>query len=419
MSIERELLKNWTETTYQEPEVQLAAGPAATVTDTGPAFTMPGMGKRSQKSEVGQNLPVLAADAVAGGIKGTVSGVGGFAGDIESLYQGVKGLITRGGDEGALDAFLKGMAQKTIAPTSDDVSKWLDANVGPVVPKDSGMSPEMQTAREGAAGAGEFVGQMAADPTVAVKAAKFATGVLKGFKSVKANDIPALFSHGTSEASANAIMDSGKFDVSNADRKYTYSQFGRQAAYLTPEKGWWLDAERAANSRAVTYDSAVDAKIDPKAKIVRIDSEQELNQLAKKAGFVDAYDMMSSLEVESIDYIKQARKAKSMTLDEFAVDMRKDNPSASSKSIKEFYNEMQTFEEKAFAESDKATKQLIDAGVDGIYISDKFAPEEYSNWHPASDQLAMFKPELIKPVGKRSLKDSTSSTIPTSHQEPK
>jgi len=139
----------------------------------------------------------------------------------------------------------------------------------------------------------------------------------------------------------------------------------------------------------------------------------------KLAGFVDAYDMMSSLEVESIDYIKQARKAKSMTLDEFAIDMKKENPSASSKSIKEFYNEMQTFEEKAFSESDKATKQLIDAGVDGIYISDKFAPEEYSNWHPASDQLAMFKPELIKPVGKRSLKDSTSSTIPTSQQEPK
>lgn len=172
MSIERELLKNWTETTYQEPEVQLAAGPAETMTDAGPAFTMPGMGKRSQKSEVGQNLPVLAADVAAGAGKGLVSGIAGFAGDIESLYQGVKGVITRGGDEGALDAFLKGLAQKTIAPTSEDVSKWLDANVGPVVPVDSGMSPEMQKAREGAAGAGEFAGQLAADPTVIIKGGK-------------------------------------------------------------------------------------------------------------------------------------------------------------------------------------------------------------------------------------------------------
>lgn len=179
MSIERELLKNWTETTYQEPEVQLAAGPARleltgmAVPDTEtPAFTMPGMGKRSQKSEVGQNLPVLAADTAAGAGKGLVSGIAGFAGDIESLYQGVKGLITRGGDEGALDAFLKGMAQKTIAPTSEDVSKWLDANVGPVVPADSGMSPEMQKAREGAAGAGEFAGQLAADPMAIIKGGK-------------------------------------------------------------------------------------------------------------------------------------------------------------------------------------------------------------------------------------------------------
>lgn len=181
MSIERELLNNWTETTYQEPEVQLAAGPTGTMTDAGPSFTMPGMGKRSQKSEVGQNLPIVAADMAAGGGKGLVSGIAGFAGDIESLYQGVKGVITRGGDEGALDAFLKGLAQKTIAPTSDDVSKWLDANVGPVVPTGANMSPEMMKARQAGAGAGEFVGQMAADPTVAIKGAK---AVAKGAKAL-------------------------------------------------------------------------------------------------------------------------------------------------------------------------------------------------------------------------------------------
>lgn len=227
-------------------------------------------------------------------------------------------------------------------------------------------------------------------------------------KTVSAKDIPTLFSHGTSETSAESIMKSGKFDVSNADRKYTYSQFGRQAAYLTPEKGWWLDADRAANSRAITYESAIDAKIDPKAKIVRIDSEQELNQLAKKSGFVDAYDMMKSLDVDSLDYIKESRKAKSMTLLQFTSEMKKEYPSMSSKQIKEHYDEMRNFEEKAFGESDKATKQLIASGVDGIYISDKFQPSQFKNWHPASDQLAMFRPELIKPVGKRSLKNPTS-----------
>jgi len=187
MSIERELLKNWTETTYQEPEVQLAAGPAETVTDTGPAFTMPGMGKRSQKSEVGQNLPVVAADMVAGGIKGTTAGVAGFAGDMEAIKNGIMGIINRGGDESKIDAFLTGMQKETKLWTSDDVSKWLDSNVGPVVPKDSGMSSEMQSARETGANIGEFVGNLLADPAIAVKATKVAAKMAKKAKSTVAS----------------------------------------------------------------------------------------------------------------------------------------------------------------------------------------------------------------------------------------
>jgi len=177
MSIERELQRNYQEVFYPpvsdlEPEVQVAAGPTETVSDVGPAFTMPGMGKRSQKSEVGQNLPVLAADVAAGAGKGLISGLAGFAGDIEALYQGVKGIINRGGDETALQGFLRGMAEKTIAPTSDEVSKWLDANVGPVVPTDSGMSPELQKARQTAANAGELTGQLVADPMVIIRGGK-------------------------------------------------------------------------------------------------------------------------------------------------------------------------------------------------------------------------------------------------------
>lgn len=185
MSIERELQRNYQEVFYPpmpEPEVQVAAGPTDTVTDVNqPAFTMPGMGKRSKKSEVGQNLPVVAADVAAGGVKGLLSGVGGFGGDIEALYQGVKGVINRGGDERALDAFLRGMAQETILPTSDEVSKWLDKNIGPVVPAGANMSPEMMKAREAGANAGEFAGQLVADPALAVKGAKT---VAKGAKAL-------------------------------------------------------------------------------------------------------------------------------------------------------------------------------------------------------------------------------------------
>lgn len=188
MSIERELQRNYQEVFYPpmpEPEVQVAAAPTETVTDVNqPAFTMPGMGKRKQKSEVGQNLPIVAADVAAGGVKGLFSGVGGFGGDIQALYQGVKGVINRGGDERALDAFLRGMAQETILPTSDEVSKWLDKNIGPVVPAGANMSPEMIKARQAGANAGEFAGQFVADPFAAIGAGK---AIVKGAKALPKN----------------------------------------------------------------------------------------------------------------------------------------------------------------------------------------------------------------------------------------
>lgn len=208
MSIERELQKNYQDVFYPpmpEPDVQVAAGPTKmdftgmAVPDTeSPAFTMPGMGKRTQKSEVGQNLPIVAADLAAGAGKGLISGIAGFAGDIEALYQGVKGLINRGGDEGALNAFLNGMAEQTILPTSDEVSKWLDQNVGPVVPAGADMSPEMMKAREAGATAGEFAGQMVADPAIAVKAAKSFANVGKYLTKTgaKLNDAVEISSAG-------------------------------------------------------------------------------------------------------------------------------------------------------------------------------------------------------------------------------
>jgi len=184
MSIERELQKNYQEVFYPPQDIQVAAGPTETTTDVNqPAFNMPGMGKRSQKSEVGQNLPVVAADVVAGTGKAVISGTAGFAGDMEAIKNGVMGIINRGGDESKIDAFLKGMQQETKMWTSDDVSKWLDTNVGPVVPKDSGMSPEMQSARETGANIGEFVGNLVADPVIAVKATKIAAKMAKKSKA--------------------------------------------------------------------------------------------------------------------------------------------------------------------------------------------------------------------------------------------
>jgi hypothetical protein len=66
----------------------------------------------------------------------TVKGMGqqfiGTPGDIEAFSYGVKEIFNRNAGEGALNAFLRGMQQKTILPRTEEVKKWLDVNIGVV-----------------------------------------------------------------------------------------------------------------------------------------------------------------------------------------------------------------------------------------------------------------------------------------------
>jgi hypothetical protein len=64
--------------------------------------------------------------------KGAVQGFAGLPGDIEALGYGVKELLNRGADESMSSAFMRGLQDKTIAPTTEEVKKWLDTNVGTV-----------------------------------------------------------------------------------------------------------------------------------------------------------------------------------------------------------------------------------------------------------------------------------------------
>lgn len=72
------------------------------------------------------------ADTGAGVVKGMTQGFLGLPGDIESISYGVKEIMKRGAGESALDAFMTGLGQKTILPTTEEVKKWLDTNVGKV-----------------------------------------------------------------------------------------------------------------------------------------------------------------------------------------------------------------------------------------------------------------------------------------------
>lgn len=183
--IEKELRMEWDSIFYPAPEpeemdvveeppmdVQVAeAGPGSAAFGVFPQMKP----RRAGSSELGANLPVLAADALAGGGRGAISGIAGLAGDIESLGRGLFEIGRRGGDESKIDAFLRGMTSGTILPTSDDVDKWLDKNVGPVVP--AGVA--MEQSRKKAAGAGRLAGEVVADPVAAVKGAKLAAGAAK------------------------------------------------------------------------------------------------------------------------------------------------------------------------------------------------------------------------------------------------
>ena len=233
-------------------------------------------------------------------------------------------------------------------------------------------------------------------PIKNLASAKKPGGVLA---EVGGTPLPSVFVHGTSPENAAAIRKAGKFDPSAAkDRMYTYSQLGPDTSYFAPEGSWWLDKEQAAGARAIQYDDAVKMQLDPSAKVRVVDDEIQLNKLAKEAGFIDAYDMMSTLNVDSLDYANQAQMAKNLSLKDFSSYMKKEFPDYSFNNMKEHYDDMRKLS-GYFDESKNATKQLINAGIDGIYISPKYGEsvaDPLASWHPAGDQLALFRPELAK-----------------------
>lgn len=137
--------------------------------------------KRQQKMA---EMAMTTADAAAGMLKGAVQGFAGLPGDVLAIGRGLYEIGARGGDESAADAFLKGLEEGLFLPTSEDIGKWLDKNVSPVVPKgqESRVSTEM---RQTAAERGQLVGELAA-PGGYIKGAKAAgRAVKKTAKAVK------------------------------------------------------------------------------------------------------------------------------------------------------------------------------------------------------------------------------------------
>lgn len=175
IGLEREMAQNWQNLFYppgpEMPEPQQAA--QAPVTGPGGAAFGITPAMKSSASRTGEISPagrMLPADVAAGALKGTVTGGVGLAGDVESLLRGMYGIITRGGGQSMLDALISGLEEKTILPTSEDVDKWLDKTVGPVVPPGAPMAEQ----RAGVAEAGQLAGELTSGPGVLIKGAKAA-----------------------------------------------------------------------------------------------------------------------------------------------------------------------------------------------------------------------------------------------------
>jgi hypothetical protein len=150
-------------TTYNPPDKEITITPE----EPGTSVEMPGesLTDIATRMAAGTEPPgatpmtlgefaTSAADVPAGLLKGAIQGTLGVAGDIESIVYGVRELFRRGADESRLDAFLRGIGEGTVLPTTDDVKKWMDTNVGPLVP--AGASER----RTRAAKVPEFIGEL-------------------------------------------------------------------------------------------------------------------------------------------------------------------------------------------------------------------------------------------------------------------
>lgn len=294
--------------------------------------------------------------------------------------------------------------------------------------------------------------------------------------------LPEGYAHGTDYLTSQKIIREGRLAPDAGKRMYSYSQFGRKAVYLTARDGWWLDSDKAAAGRAVSYEASVPFKLDPKANIREVNTKAELDAIAREIGEKDSGQMMRKLNVDNLDEEQAAKEIKNLSFEDFvnrqvtrerkllqkyeapgadsvvdiaswaAREKKEDEETGRAEifgqedvakyerrilgNLRSQYNRLQNFEAQ-FREADKVTRKLLDAGIDGIYVGPNFeqitqeerqafdkvydeaaarmpnadprdvfnaAVDEYSKINPtyferventvASDQLALFRPEL-------------------------
>lgn len=208
MSIERELRGNWDNVYYPEPEpmVEQAMAPGQLPGDVlvaeagggGAAFGVyPGMGKRSQKSNIGEKMITGAPDFAAGTARGIATSAGGFGGDLQKIGRFAYALAAdnQGGSfQEKLQRAAITMEDPTFLPSSEDLSKtgytipgtnFTIPPFAPAVPPGTtafGMTAEE---RQQAAELGQNVGELVGDPIMLAKGGQMAVkGALKAAETL-------------------------------------------------------------------------------------------------------------------------------------------------------------------------------------------------------------------------------------------
>ena len=147
--------------------MQLAAGPTDTRTDAGPASKKTPYKPQAKEDQLTNPLIALS-DILAGAARSGTAQVIGSGGDLQSLKNGVTAIFNRPEDQGWIDAFIKGLEQKTSMVTSEQVKKdgfripGTDVNVKlpPAIP----AGAKYEKDRQYMAAIGEPVGEFAPLP---------------------------------------------------------------------------------------------------------------------------------------------------------------------------------------------------------------------------------------------------------------
>lgn len=208
MSIERELRGNWDNVYYPAPEpmVEEAMAPGQLPGDVlvaeagggGAAFGVyPGMGKRRQKSNIGEKMITGAPDFAAGTARGIATSAGGIGGDLQKIGRFAYALAAdnQGGSfQEKLQRAAITMEDPTFLPSSEDLSKtgYTIPGTNFTIPPFSPAVPPGTTAfgmtaeeRQQAAELGQNVGELAGDPVMLVKGGQMAVkGALKAAETL-------------------------------------------------------------------------------------------------------------------------------------------------------------------------------------------------------------------------------------------